>query len=348
MLRRAVARALEQGVFDGVSARLLGRGWAACSNPVRPVRLPPGARVVGVGGATLGGSGKTPVVLALARALAAKHRVAVVASGYRARTRSTRQVEPSDDAEHVGDEAAWLARALADVSVRVFVGPSRELALSCAARDAQVVIVDGLLQTSPERLACSFLVLDDAAPWGARRCPPAGDLRASPDLLLAACDSVLLGPGGEPMHHVTSSKDVSRVLWFRARVRGARTPSGRFVSLSELARTRLGLVLAIARPERVLTELAGHGINPTRVELHADHARMPAGSVRGLDVWLTTPKCATKLQAERAGAPVWVLERRLELPTRALALAAGDEATSATAQARNAVAASARGATLPG
>jgi hypothetical protein len=40
-----------------------------------------------------------------------------------------------------------------------------------------------------------------------------------------------------------------------------------------------------------------------------------------LDAWLTTPKCATKLGAERAGVPVWVLERATELPRRALEIA---------------------------
>lgn len=316
MPRAAVARALERGALAGPVARGLSSLWAKLADPARPVRLPAGARVVGVGGATLGGSGKTPVVLALARELSRSRRVAVVAPRYGAEPGRARVVARDDCVRAVGDEALWLARALRDVPV--VAGSDRNEALSLAARLADVVLVDGLLQARPERLACSLCVLDGAEPWGAGRCPPAGDLRAGPERVLAAADAVLTRGALEALP--------VPVFRFEAALRGARTPEGEHVAPDALRQKRLGLVLAIARPERVLGELSALGIEPSVLELHADHAHPPEPRARGVEAWLTTPKCATKLGARRGSAPVWVLEQELCLPAEVVALAAGTSA----------------------
>ncbi|GMV13784.1 MAG: hypothetical protein AMXMBFR56_20080 [Polyangiaceae bacterium] len=300
MLRRRVAQALERGALGGPVARTLGSLWARAADSARPVRLPPGVRVVGVGGATLGGSGKTPLVLALARELARTRRVAVVASAYSARVRAPRVVRPSDDVGLVGDEALWLARALP--SVPVIVGKDRTEALALAARDVELVIVDGLLQARPERLACSLLVLDERQPWGSGRCPPAGDLRAAPGELLARADAVVMPRGS---------------------LLGARTDQGELLSVAALRGRRLGLALAIARPERVLRDLRAQGVEPELVATQADHGRFPAPHASDVEAWLTTPKCATKLGSRHGGAPVWVLERPLIVPPALLGLVLG-------------------------
>lgn len=307
MLRRELGRALERGSLRGPTALALARVWQRFADPVRPVALPPGAHVIGVGGATLGGAGKSPVVLALARALAPD--VAVVASSYRARLSGARRVRADDSVERVGDEALWLARALGQVPV--IVGKSRDQALALAARHARGVIVDGLLQARPQRLGCSLLVLDADAPWGARCCPPAGDLRASRQRCLAAADAVLTtGAVEAPIP----------VFRFLAPLSGVIDASGERRPIASLALLRLGLVLAIARPERVRAQLRALGITPAVVELHADHARLPDRRAP-VDAWVTTAKCATKLGATRGGAPVWVLEQRVELPPEIVALA---------------------------
>ncbi|MBI3202908.1 MAG: tetraacyldisaccharide 4'-kinase [Myxococcales bacterium] len=307
MFRREVGRALERGALRGPTALALSRVWARFADPVRPVSLPSGVHVIGVGGATLGGSGKTPVVLALARALSP--RVAVVATPYGAALGSARRVRADDRVEVVGDEALWLARALGDVPV--IVGKNRSEAIALAATHAPCVIVDGLLQARPVRVGCSLLVLDADAPWGAERCPPAGDLRAGRQRVLAAADAVVTtGRVGAPIP----------VFQFDTGVDGAIGPGGERVSLGSLGGLRLGLVLAIARPERVLGQLSALGICPAVVELHADHARIPPRRAP-VDAWVTSAKCATKLGSHRGGVPVWVLEHRVVLPSGLVALA---------------------------
>lgn len=283
--------------------------------------LPRGASIVGVGGATLGGSYKTPLVLALARALAARGASVVVhAHGYRSTGRAARCVSAEDAARGVGDDALWLFRELTAHAVPVVVGGTRNSALGFAASLAPLVVSDSLLQTTPERLALSVLVLDAEWPWGAGLCPPLGDLRGSRASLLAAADVVVrvraegapsllppLDAASCPMFDVTSA------------LAGSVDPHGRPHGLSSLTGTRLGVVLAIARPDRVIRSLAVHGIVPVETHLFRDHAvprrrLFRAGRSARPDIWLTTPKCAAKMGRTYEGAPLLVLQERLTLP----------------------------------
>jgi tetraacyldisaccharide 4'-kinase len=318
---RWVAGRLERGAWrnhpiaDGLSAL-----WARAADPVRPLRLPESGHVIGVGGATLGGSGKSAVTLELARRLArAGARVAVVASAYPARDRAARRVRPADAVEPVGDEALWLSRALQAEGVAVFMGDPRKDAVAQAAAAADIVIVDGLLQTRPRRLGFSLLALDGAAPWGSLRCPPAGDLRALRRRILSACDAVLLAidPSAPRVAAVPDAELQfygKTVFPWSSELGGARTPDGLHVSIEGLRKLRLGLLLAVARPERIQAALAARGIPIQTVVLRADHAALNPPPGRRLDAWLTTAKCATKVAQNPGAAPVWTLEHRARLP----------------------------------
>ena len=318
--RRWIAERLERGAWrDQPLAAGLSSLWAALADPVRPIELPQSAKVIGVGGATLGGSGKSALTLELARVLARSGtRVAVVASAYPARDRRPRRVRAEDPVESVGDEALWLARALDPFEVAVFLGEPRQSAIELAAKVGSIVIVDGLLQARPRRLSLSLLALDGAAPWGATRCPPAGDLRALRSHLLSACDAVLLST--DPALAQTGGPDNAlqlhgkTVMSWSSELTGAWTPEGRFVKVAELVGLRLGLLLAVARPERIQSALAARGIRTGEVVLYGDHAAPKPPPGLGLDAWLTTAKCATKVRQMTAAAPVWTLEHRALLP----------------------------------
>lgn len=327
-LRRTVAERLERGAWRSPPVAALSALWAAIADPVRPLALPSGARVIGVGGATLGGAGKTPVAVELARRIAGQgRRVAVVGRAYRAAPRVAGRAGPASPVGAVGDEALVMARALAADGVAVFVGRDRETALAEAARSADVIVVDALLQARPTRLARSLLVVDGHAPFGAARCPPSGDLRATRERLLDAADAVIAvcrpGVDGVP---VTTDKPVLRA---ESRIAGARAADGARVGLETLRALRVGVVLALARPERVLAALADAGVHPAEVQLFGDHDRPRRPAARGarVDVWLTTAKCATKPGWEADFSPRLVLEQRLMLPAEIDALTGGQHAS---------------------
>ncbi|NUQ77461.1 MAG: tetraacyldisaccharide 4'-kinase, partial [Polyangiaceae bacterium] len=193
-LRARAGRLLEAGAPPTALLRAAASLWAlvAEKNVRRPLQIPKGLRVVGVGSAVLGGAGKTPVAVAIARELARLGEdVALVSHAYRASPRCARRVQIADAPREVGDDALASARLLHPQNVPVIVGPSRHAALDLAlALGASVAVVDGLLQASPAPLTDAILVLDALAPWGSEKCPPLGDLRAPKEALLLAADHV--------------------------------------------------------------------------------------------------------------------------------------------------------------
>lgn len=288
--------------------------------------------VVCVGGATLGGSGKTPVAIACARALAESGaRVALVGHAHRARPCRARRVRLEDSVLAVGDEALLAARALAGVA-DVVVAESRARALELACAGADVVVLDGPLQLEP-RAALSILAVDARAPWGAGRLLPRGDLRAPPRALLSAADLVVaVGDADAPAPTVARGRPTHRASYGRPELwrGGARHDP------SALAGARIGLVTALARPDRVERQCARLGLVPEVVVRAPDHGPSSRRSVlaatareRNIDAWITTEKCALSLALSLpaaldvigAGGP-WILRAPLSLDTevvRALA-----------------------------
>jgi tetraacyldisaccharide 4'-kinase len=320
-IRALVAERLEQGQEPNWMTSALARAWGkiAAANVGRPVALPQGAHVIGIGGAVLGGAGKTPVAIALAKALAERgHAVALVGHGYRAKLgAAARRVARTDDVRQVGDDALAAAIALDPVEVPVFVAKHRQDAMALAVRSGKsVLVVDGLLQTTPQRLDAAVLVLNAAAPFGSGLCPPLGDLRAPVAALLAHTNHVIaLGDGA-------SSELPEGAIPITSRITGVVFADGERAPLSSLTGSRVGLLVAIARPERVLRALLVEGIAPTVVLTLADHASFDEASLRSakgakgakdVDAWLTTSRCATKLPPRLFGAPVLVLEHHVDV-----------------------------------
>jgi tetraacyldisaccharide 4'-kinase len=93
----------------------LSRGW----EPVRRLRRP----VISIGNLSTGGSGKTPLTIALARLLSARgFRVDVLSRGYGRSSREAMRVNPDGTAEEFGDEPLLIARA---AGVPVYVAAER-------------------------------------------------------------------------------------------------------------------------------------------------------------------------------------------------------------------------------
>jgi tetraacyldisaccharide 4'-kinase len=288
-----------------------------------------------VGGATLGGSGKTPLAIACADALASfGARVAVVGHGYRARIRHPRVVRCDDDVRDVGDEALLAARQLGD-RARVVVASSRQGAVELASRDADVLVFDGVAQTAPRRASLALLSVDANEPWGAARAhPPRGDLLAPLRTLLTACDAVVtVGELRAAAPPSIADREVwtARTVGDGARLRHDDTYSGAgaLLTWADLRGLRVGLVSTLARPDRVVRDLEAHGVVPV-CRIHGpDHGPLGSGLARAcrrasqreaIDVWLATPKCAMHVDVGirglvecTLGAKVATLEHSLAL-----------------------------------
>jgi len=154
----------------------------------------PGVPVICVGNLTVGGSGKTPVVRALAGRLAAGGRgVRILTRGYGGRLKGPVRVDPAHDAADVGDEALMLAHDAA-----VWVARDRAAGARAAARDgAEVIVMDDGHQNPGVAKALSLVVVDGETrdgewPFGDGATFPAGPMREPLAAGLARADAVVL------------------------------------------------------------------------------------------------------------------------------------------------------------
>lgn len=161
---------------------------------------PLGCKVVVVGNLTVGGTGKTPVVMRMARVLSERgRRVAILSRGYKGRSDSMarrfwrwltqgRRPDPlvvSDGKsvlagpEEAGDEPYMMAHNLLDAGVVVVVDRDRVEGGRFALRrfGVDTILLDDGLQYLPLRGTVNLLLVDRHNPFGNRRLLPRGILR---------------------------------------------------------------------------------------------------------------------------------------------------------------------------
>ncbi len=155
---------------------LYAAGAALARSVARPVRAQ--VPVISVGNLTVGGAGKTPVVLALAeRLLARGFRPAVLSRGYGRRSRAPWvEVDVHSSAVTCGDEPLLLKRRLPRLIV--LVGARRALLAAEAVRQgADVILLDDGLQHHALARDLDVVVVDASNPRGNGRLLPRGPLR---------------------------------------------------------------------------------------------------------------------------------------------------------------------------
>lgn len=154
--------------------------------------------VICVGNMTVGGSGKTPVAIAIARLLQQKGvSPAFLLRGYGRKAVSTIVVdEKTHDAATVGDEALLLARvAPTIVSVDRAAGARMVEALG-----AQAIIMDDGYQNFSLHKNLSIVVVDGETGFGNGRTIPAGPLRERVEQGLYRADAlVVMGNRSPPL-----------------------------------------------------------------------------------------------------------------------------------------------------
>jgi tetraacyldisaccharide 4'-kinase len=229
--------------------------------------------VISVGNLVVGGSGKTPVVVAIAGMLREMgERPAILSRGY-ARRRSEDGIVVVSDLERVlepversGDEPQMLARALPGTPV--LVSPDRYLAGRIAERrfgSTVHILDDGFQHLQLARTIDILLVspadLDE-------RVLPSGRLREGLDAAHAA-DAVLVSGTSEDAVRVSSVLGVTKA--FRVDTTfGALRPLGEGEAPAPPG-SRVIAVAGIARPERFFHAVRAQGWNVVAELMFADH-----------------------------------------------------------------------------
>lgn len=220
----------------------------------------PGVPVVVVGNVVAGGSGKTPVTMALVAHLRARGlNPGVVSRGYGRTTTDCREVLPASNARDVGDEPALIARTCA---VPVFVARRRTdaaRALLKAYPGIQMIVCDDGMQHLALARDIEICVFDERG-VGNGFLLPAGPLREpwprAVDLVLHTGAQPAFA-GGWPARRTLASHAI------RA--------DGRRVALADLQGMPLTAVAGIGRPQAFFDMLLAQGLTLDTVLALDDH-----------------------------------------------------------------------------
>ena len=290
-----------------------------------------GCLVISVGNLTVGGTGKTPVVELLARALQeGGRRVAILSRGYKSVPRPLvlrlvdritkkkavfmpRVVSDGQslllDSRTAGDEPFMLANNLRGVVV--LVDRDRVKSGSYAVREfqADTLILDDGLQYIRMRHGLEVVLVDRQAPFGNEFLLPRGTLREPPrnlrratHIFLTKCDgsdnSAIIGR----IRRYNRTADIIECSHRPKHLRNFVT--GEIKPLEFLRGLRIGSICGIAVPESFENALRGLDAEIEISKSYADHHRYSAKEIesfirrcgrRELDAILTTEKDAVRI-----------------------------------------------------
>jgi tetraacyldisaccharide 4'-kinase len=270
--REPAAGSLLQPLAAVYGALLALRRRAYESGWVRSARA--GKPLIVVGNLTVGGTGKTPLTIWLARELSAQGlKVGIVSRGYGRTDQVPRAVEPQSHWREVGDEPLILARRSGCPTV---VAADRVAAArSLAARGVDVIVADDGLQHLRLARDCEIVVIDGARGFGNGRLLPAGPLR-EPVVRLWQADAVVVN--GEREHaSLAQALPPQGTLTMRLAAEQAVRLDTRATAcpLAAFRGQRVHAVAGIGNPARFFGELRAHGIEPSEHPFPDHHPFAP-------------------------------------------------------------------------
>jgi tetraacyldisaccharide 4'-kinase len=252
----------------------------------RRIRVP----VIVVGNITVGGTGKTPLVLWLARFLSERGMTpGIVSRGYGTKLQAPRPVTGKSDPATCGDEPVLLARRSL---CPVWVGRDRVAtceALLGAHPQCDVLVSDDGLQHYALARDVEIAMLDATRGYGNGFMLPAGPLREPPSRLKTV-DAVVVNGGGPGLESANA---------FRMRLEGREFHNllnpGHVVAPAYFHSRRVRAIAGIGNPDRFFSQLQALGL---RFEAQAfpDHHRYTQSDLAaaGVDDIVMTEKDAVK------------------------------------------------------
>ncbi len=222
------------------------------------------ARVLCVGNLTVGGTGKTPIALALAEMLQERDmRVAFLTRGYGGSAHGPLRVEAQHSAADVGDEALLLARSAPTIVAR----ERAEGAKLADSIGADIIVMDDGYQNMSLQKDMSLLVIDAEQGFGNGHLVPAGPLREPIASGLARADGVIWigdkatsfsGFTGPQFHAVLAAPE------------------------NEIAGRRVVAFAGIGRPQKFFDTLKNMDAEICGTEHFADHHAFSASELKHL------------------------------------------------------------------
>ncbi|MBR0873920.1 tetraacyldisaccharide 4'-kinase [Bradyrhizobium tropiciagri] len=280
-------------LYGAVATRRMQRPGVEASIPV-----------LCVGNYHVGGAGKTPTVLTLAKLLRELgERPVVLSRGYGGRLGGPVKVDPgSHTAADVGDEPLMLAATLP-----VVVARDRPTGLALArTQDASVILMDDGFQNPGVVKDASLIVIDGVRGVGNGRVFPAGPLRAPLVPQLARTDALIVVGDGNAAHTIAVEIESRGKPVLSAHL----TPDQ--ASLASLRGVRVLAFTGIGDPARFFRTLRLSGVDLVRDRAFADHHVFTKDEIDALIAdarrdgltLVTTEKDLARLR-DAGGLPAW-------------------------------------------
>jgi tetraacyldisaccharide 4'-kinase len=254
--------------------------------------------VVSVGNLSVGGAGKTPLVIHLAQLLASQNiNVDVLSRGYGRTGSAVERVDPEGNASRYGDEPLLIARS---AKAPVYVGADRYQAGQLAERDALVssgvhLLDDGFQHRKLGRAMDIVVVRADDFREGLL---PAGRLR-EPLTSLRRASAIVLRAEDRELESELRRRDIVAPVWIQHR-NLAVEPTSKAVTFC-----------GIARPEEFFAALRAQNVDLLSTVALRDHQPYTDENIERLTAMLrrhgaacfvTTEKDAARLTPEQRAA----------------------------------------------
>src|SRR5258705_3752077 len=303
------------------------RGWFSVSKLSAPV--------ISIGNLTTGGTGKTPLVEWVCRAVASEvgKRACVLTRGY-GRANPQSQVVVSDGNKllatqwEAGDEPYLLARNLIGIAA-VVSNPDRAAAGEWAIKNlgSEVFVLDDGFQHLRLSRDLDIVTIDATNPWGGGSLLPYGRLRETLTGLSRA-NCIVVTRTEQVEDTVSLSQSVQRlagaipVFTSQMMTSGIRRLNGETVSNESLRAQPVAAFCGVGNPESFFNQLRHEGYSPVFTRAFADHHGYNQADLNrlikeakdhGASGLITTAKDALKLASLEIELPCYVLEIKISI-----------------------------------
>lgn len=294
--------------------------------------------VISVGNLTMGGSGKTPVVMELAQFLKSHgYNPAIISRGYGGKPSGKYSVVTTGrevllTPEEAGDEPFMLAEALDGIPVitgRARIHPSR---YAIETLHSDIILLDDGFQNLAINRDIDLVLFNATTLAGNSRVFPAGVLR-EPVSALNRCHAFMLtgvtesnNDRVEKFGALLNNRFPDKMLFFAKFSQFDLKPSdetGDGIDISKMSKV-YGFC-AIANPVRFKDSIETTGVNLVQFTSFRDHKKYTQHSMDaicrdatacGADSLLTTEKDFVKIRGYRRSLPLYILKVQLDLGSR--------------------------------
>lgn len=270
--------------------------------------------VITVGNLSVGGTGKSPMVLHLAAELQKQYKTAILSRGYGRKTKGFILLDEHAVASEVGDEPMQYIRLLRDVKVAVCERRVDGIhALLKQFPDIELILLDDAFQHRYVRPSISLLLTEYGRPYFNDHLLPAGTLRepvsgaARADLVIVTkCRKEI--PEAEQRDFISRLRPAKpeRIFFSYIHYRDlVNRKTGEVLSCDDIQGKRVLLVCGIARPEPLRDFLQQKGADVQEL-FFPDHHAFTSGdallmwkrfSQSDCTMMITTRKDAMRLEA---------------------------------------------------